>query len=398
MGWIKNIVNKLNPSQHDIYLEEGEVKSTTAPVYTITAAYEKLEVVNRGVNLVVDSVSEIKVDIKDRINSLSEGSVDVRSKKLDILLNRKPNPYIDALTFKRNIFMDLMLDGNAFIYFDGAWLHQLPADRVEIIVDEVTYINSYKYQQIEYSPDEIIHIKDNSAKSIFRGDSRLKSTLNSIQVLAAMENYQLKYFQNNTILGVVLKTPNALSQKVKDRYINVFMQQYTASNGKRPLLLDGDMTIESLGNDRFRELDFQNSSTGQEEQILMALGVPPILLNSGNNANITPNLKMFYLNTVLPIFNLYVHQLEYFFGYDLKPITEDIQALQPEMKDKGAYYSGLVNNGIMTQNEARERLRLEKSTDEGADSLIKPSNIAGSATDSNQGGAPKKDPKKEPEK
>lgn len=395
MGWINNIIEKLNPAQQEIYTDEGQSKFTTSPVYTVTKAYEKIEVVNRGVNLVVDSASDIQIDIKDNVNALAEGNQDVRPAKLDILLNRKPNRFMDALTFKRNIFMDLILEGNAFIYFDGAWLYQLPSDKVEIVVDEITYVNSYKYGQIEYTPDEIIHIKDNSAKSIFRGDSRLNCALGSIEVLAAMENYQLKYFQNNTILGVVLKTPNALSQKVKTRYINQFMQQYNSSGGKRPLLLDGDMGIESLGNDRFRELDFQNSATGQEEQILMAIGVPPILLNSGNNANITPNLKMFYLNTILPLYNLYVHQLEYFFGYDLKPITEDIQALQPEMKDKGAYYSGLVNNGIMTQNEARERLRLEEAEDEGADELIKPSNIAGSAKDPAVGGAPKKDPKKD---
>jgi HK97 family phage portal protein len=395
MGWISNIIEKLNPAQIDIYNEYGESQPTTQHrKYTVLTAYEHVEVVNRGVNLLVDSAASLTIDIKDRINTLAIDDTYPKPQKLDILFNRKPNPFISALTLKKNLFMDLLIDGNAFIYFDGVWIYQLPAASVEIITDKTTYINHYKYQDKKFFPHEVIHLKDNGARSIFRGDSRLKSCLGSIDSLLAMETYQTKYFQNNTILGLVLKTPNALSQKVKDRYIEIFMQQHNASQGKRPVLLDGDMSIESLGNEKFRELDFQGSTTAQEDQILAAIGVPPILLNSGNNANISPNQKMFYINTVLPLFNILVNELELFFGYDLKTIESEVLALQGEMKDKGNYYSTLVNNGIMTQNEAREQLRLEKSTDAGSDDLIKPANVAGSATDSNSGGAPKKDSSK----
>ena len=80
-----------------------------------------------------------------------------------------------------------------------------------------------------------------------------------------------------------------------------------------------------------------------------------------------------------------------FFGYDLRTIESEVLALQGELKDKGNYFSSLVNNAIMTQNEAREKLRLERSDAAGADDLIKPANIAGSAADANQGGAPTKD-------
>ena len=391
MSWLTNLREKLNPAQEHIYSDEGSESDTTIRKMSIVYAYETLEVVNRGVNLVVDSSAGLKIDVKDRVNALATNDHGLRPKKLDILFNRKPNPFMDALTFKKNIFMDLIIEGNAFIYFDGAYIYQLPSSRVKIVHDSITYISHYEYDQKKFLPSDIIHIKDNSARSIYRGDSRLKSAMKSISVLTAMENYQLKYFQNNTILGVVLKTPNALSQRVKERIINLFMQQYNAANGKRPLLLDGDMGIESLGNDRFRELDFQNSTTTQENQILAAIGVPPILLDSGNNANINPNMRMFYINTILPLFDSLVQQLESFFGYDLKTVTADVMALQPEMKDKGDYLSGLVNNGILTQNEAREEIRYAKSTDEGTDELIKPANVAGSATDSSQGGAPKKD-------
>ena len=38
-----------------------------------------------------------------------------------------------------------------------------------------------------------------------------------------------------------------------------------------------------------------------EKIILKALGIPPILMDSGNNANIRPNMRLYYLETILPI-------------------------------------------------------------------------------------------------
>ena len=54
-------------------------------------------------------------------------------------------------------------------------------------------------------------------------------------------------------------------------------------------------------NVNFKELDFQTSIEENEKIILKALGIPPIMMDSGNNANIRPNMRMYYLETILPI-------------------------------------------------------------------------------------------------
>jgi phage portal protein BeeE len=144
-------------------------------------------------------------------------------------------------------------------------------------------------------------------------------------------------------------------------------------------------------------MDFDNSIKTHDTKILKALGVPPILLDGGNNANISPNLRLFYLETILPIVNRYVSALERFFGYDVSPITSNVSALQPELKDLAAYYTTLVNGGVITPNEARVELRYEKVTEADADKLRIPANIAGSAANPTEGGKPKAgaEPKKE---
>ena len=60
--------------------------------------------------------------------------------------------------------------------------------------------------------------------------------------------------------------------------------------------------------------------------------------------------------------------------------------MQPELRDQSAYYSALVNGGIITINEARERLGYDVM--EGQDNIREPANIAGSAANPDEGGRP----------
>jgi len=383
---------KLNPAQESIADDQGpDSQYTSRYTRNHIDAYNTLEVVNRGVNIIADAVSEFTFDVKDRIPGLTPVAQFNRASRLDTLLNFKSSQYIAASEFRRQLTVDLLLEGNAFVYYDGVELYILPAINVEIIPDSRNFIKEYIYDDTKFKPNEIIHIRENAADSIFRGTSRLRSATDSINILQKMNTYQFNFFKNNTILGVVLTTPDMLSSKLKNRKVLEWMRDYNPTQGgRKPLILDGGMKIEDLSKYSFKDLDFANSILTQEQKILEALGVPQILLNSGNNANISPNLKLMYTNTVLPIVTRIVTSFELYFGFDLKPVIADVIALRPELKDEAAYYTSLVNAGIMTRNEAREKLRLEKFTGEDgmADELILPANIAGSAQDSNVGGRP----------
>jgi hypothetical protein len=83
---------------------------------------------------------------------------------------------------------------------------------------------------------------------------------------------------------------------------------------------------------------------------------------------------------------LYNSALERYFGYDIAPVTSNISALQPELKDVASYHQTLVNGGIITPNEAR--LELRYPTIEGGDTIRIPANIAGSAANPSLGGRP----------
>ena len=390
MAWYSNIFKreeKNNPAQEFIAREEGFTVSTSENYVNYANAYEQFEVVNRAVNMIVDDVSEIRVDIGRKL-PLAPVFQNIRKSRVDLLLNTEPNPFQDINTFKRNLIIDLLIDGNIFVYFDGAHLYQLPARNVDIETDETTYIKSFIYDgRLEYSPQEIIHVKENSFNSMYRGIPRLKPAYKRMQLLGSMRKFQENFFKNGAVPGLVIKSPNTLSEKIKERMLAAWRSRYNPeAGGHRPLILDGGLEVSSLNEVNFRELNFQESIKENEKIILEAIGVPPILLDSGNNANIRPNHRLYYLETILPIVRKINFAFERYFGFDLKEDISNIPALRPELQDEAAYYSSLVNGGVMSPNEAREALRL--SPVEGHDDLRVPANIAGSAANPSEGGRP----------
>jgi HK97 family phage portal protein len=388
LGRTPETEEKLNPAQYVISRNEGLTVDSREVVTNYRNAYEQLEIVNRAVNMIVDDVADIPYTLGNQTPGTSNIVKNIRKSKVDILVNREPNPFQDINSFKRNLIIDLMIDGNIFIYFDGAHLYHLPADKVRIETDASTFISKYTYENsIDYSPTEIIHIKENSFNSIYRGVPRLKPAFRTMQLLSSMRTFQDNFFKNGAVPGLVLKSPNTLSEKIKERMLQAWVARYNPqSGGRRPLFLDGGLTVENLTEVNFKDLDFQEGIKSNERIILEAMGIPPILLDGGNNANIRPNHRLYYLETILPIVRKLGYALERYFGFEVSEDVTGIPALQPELRDQAAYYATLVNTGIMSPNEAREALG--KDPVDGFDEPRVPANIAGSATNPEEGGRP----------
>ena len=387
-GTVESDEEKLNPSQYAISRNEGMTIDSQEVVSNYRNAYEQLEIVNRAVNMIVDDVAEIPYNVGEQRQGTNNIVKNIRRVKVDQLLNKEPNPFQDISTFKRNLIIDLLIDGNIFIYFDGAHLYHLPAEKVTIYSDDNTYVEKYSFDNsIDYNVNEIIHIKENSFKSIYRGTPRLKPAFRTMQLLGSMRKFQDNFFKNGAVPGLVLKSPNTLSEKIKERMLQAWSMRYNPNTGgRRPLILDGGLEVEPMSQINFRELDFQDSIKANERIILEAMGIPPILMDGGNNANIRPNHRLYYLETVMPIVRKLGYALERYFGFELSEDVTGIPALQPELRDQAAYYATLVNTGILSANEAR--VAMGKEPIDGFDEPRVPVNLAGSSVNPEEGGRP----------
>jgi len=385
---------KTLPIQPTIRDEEGTYSDNSIS-YSTRYAYRNFEIANRAVNLVVDSCSQINIDVVEPLDSVIP-IVDKRpqKKKLNNILNHAPNPFDSIDRLWTACWMDFLLYGGFYLFYDDGEIYHVPARNLTTIIGTRDRVKEYKYVGTfthTFRADQIIPVIDNNTDSTYRGYPRLQSAMNTIEIIAEMNDFQKNFFKNGTVFGLIIESDTTLSEKIKDRIITKWKRDYNASmvGGQKPLILDGGMKAKSLSEkNAYSGLDFHDGLTAREEKLLYALGVPSVLLYSGNNANIMPNLKLFYLTTVLPMHRKLLKSLEVYFGYQLKPILEDIAALQPELRELANYLTTLKNSGIITANEARKKLRMEKSEDELADTLILPVNIAGSASDASTGGKP----------
>src|SRR5210317_105660 len=391
---------KLNPAQPSIASLEPYASPET--IVDFEQAYREIEVVHRSVEMIINACNEIPFVIEG-------GSP---SKKVNKLLNSRPNPFEDRSRFMRRAFLDFMLDGNAFFYYDGSDLYLLPANDVEVVPDARTFVSHYNYlisnqqsndffgiagtkqtrkaEAITFEPHEIIHVMAENENSIFRGTSKLKPILKLMELYFYMIKFQRQFFKNNALPGFVLTTDNVLSQRVKERLLEAWRSNYTTlfDGARNPAILDGGLKIDEFSTKSFDQLDFENSIERIQQDMSKALGVPYVLLKSGNNANIDANQKLYYQHTILPMLNQFCSAFSHFFngGVTITPDRLSVPALQPDNRTQAVYYSTLVNTGIITPNEAREGLRFPKL--ENNDNIRIPQNITGSATDASQGGRP----------
>ena len=102
LGRTPEVEEKLNPAQQ--YYDHS-----TAPSREFTLKYEKayedIEIVNRGVNLIVDDASEVKTTVGEQIQGLQSVVKGVKRSRVRLLLNKEPNPFQDISTFKRNLLV-----------------------------------------------------------------------------------------------------------------------------------------------------------------------------------------------------------------------------------------------------------------------------------------------------
>jgi phage portal protein BeeE len=119
--------------------------------------------------------------------------------------------------------------------------------------DEKDYIKYYTFNgRQEFSPSEIIHIKENSFFSIYRGVPRLKSASRTMALLTQLRKFQDNFFKNGAVPGLVLKTPNTLSEKIKERLIQAWQLRYRPdAGGKRPMILDGGLDVAAISQINF---------------------------------------------------------------------------------------------------------------------------------------------------
>lgn len=325
---------------------------------------------------------------------------------LSAILDR-PNPLQSNSEFFNSLFGYLMLSGNAYVLRVGPTngapteLHLLRPDRITIkggknyIPERYDYMingrveRSYEVDQ-ENGFSEIKHIKLWNPLDDFYGCSPLSAAAVEIDQhnLASKHNVNLLNNGARPSGAVVFKPKDdqGFSVNLTDSQRQQLMTDLNnrfagTSNAGRPLLLEGDFDWKEMGLSP-KDMDFINLKHLSATDIALCFGVPSQLVgvpDAQTYANVSEARLALYEETIIPYLTKIQSDLNEWlvpmFGEDLefKYDIDSIPALTERRKRIYDNVTNAVKEGIITRNEARERLGL--SPMQGGDELYISANL-----------------------
>ena len=361
--------------------------------------YQENAIVHRCIQLISNSASAVKIDV-------FSGDTKLDNHELISLLQR-PNPLQSGVEYFSSLYSYLLISGNSYLLRDTQGftppreLYLLRPDRIEIKANESIIPESYNYvidgvTRNVYRVDpttgqgQIKQIKLWSPLDDFYGLSPIMASAYNIDQhnLAGMHNVAL--LKNGCTPSGMLKfeptdETGMSTQLTDDQRARLledleFRFQGTHNSG-RPMLLEGNFSYQQLGLNP-KDMDFLELLNLSAREIALCFGVPAQLIgipDSQTYSNMETAKLALYEETVIPLLSRVESDLnEYLsplYDGDIR-IQYDLDSIPAMAEKRKQVYENVVqgvNAGILTRNEARDRLGLEEVT--GGDDLYIPSNL-----------------------
>ena len=356
-------------------------------------------IVHRCVKLIADSASAVKIKVFDGENELENHEL--------ISLLERPNPLQSGGEYFQSLYSYLMISGNSYLLRDTdnetppRELYLLRPDRIKIkssssmIPEFYCYIVDWQTVR-EYPIDQntgrgqLKQIKLWNPLDDFYGCSPMLACAYNIDQhnLAGLHNVAL--LKNGcTPSGMLKFEPKdetgmsaTLTDDQRARLLQDLEERFQGShNSGRPMLLEGNFDYQQLGLNP-KDMDFLELLNLSAREIALCFGVPAQLIGipeANTYSNMETAKLALYEETVIPLLTRVESDLNEFLSplyngdISIKYDLTSIPAMAEKTKQVYVNVTQAVQNGIMTRNEAREKLGLDEI--QGGDELYIPSNL-----------------------
>jgi len=324
---------------------------------------------------------------------------------LDLL--QKPNPTCSQFEYFRMVYSYLLLAGNSYLLKIGEEnqppreLHTLRPDRIQIKTSDSFYPESYNLvingkTKAVYPVDqmngasEIKHIKTFHPLDDYLGLSPVMPSAGDI------DQHNLTNRHNTHLLvngarpsGAVVYKPKdevgamtTLTDSQREQLRQDLQSRFTGTeNSGRTMILEGDFDYKEMGLSP-KEMDFSNMKNLSARDIALTFGVPAQLVgipDAQTYANMAEARLALYEETIIPLLRHIESDLNEWlvpsYGDDLYLMynIDDIPAITERRRMVTDNILRAVQEGVLTRNEARERLNLEPIS--GGDDVYIPANL-----------------------
>lgn len=331
----------------------------------ISTSAMKISAFHRAVNLISQSCGILPIKLYKKTE---DGKQEIEN-ELSWMINNEPNGIQSRYTFFKQIMQDVLLFGNgyALIIREGTNVKEIRYIKpmyVTIIYNEVDYTVKYDIKGYGVKQSyEVLHFFNESDDGI-QGKSILKSAGDTLELAADSNRTARKFFKNGMGISGILKFKNLLNDKQRNEIRTAWSTSMSTGEGGIAIL-GNDADFQSVS------LDPKNSQLLESRQFNVAeiarfFDLNPCMLGTDSNYNQIEAAMIGFLQECLqPKLTMMEQELsrkllltrERMQGYYFAWSTEDI--LRCTKKDLAEYFTKLVNNGLATPNELREKLDLK---------------------------------------
>lgn len=355
--------------------------------------YSQVANVYKAVKAIADNVPNADLIFKDKANG-----EEVRDQALEDLFER-PNPLMSGNDFFQAVTGFYALKGECFIIKTmsqgqavGKGGRNLPAelwtfnpDHFQEVIEHKQLIGwKYTKTQTFYSNDEVIHLKDWNPNSLIRGLRPTDPIKNEIDIDWQSLIYNRTFFENDATPGIALKTDKTLHETQIERLRSQWRKMHQGmSKAHKMAVLDGGISIDTLGNISHRDMQFIEQKKYMREELLGIWKAPKALFNITDDLNYATfigQMKIFWTYGIMPILKKVSAGLNAFL---ISPYNDRIYcefdpsnapAFKEDLRDKLDSAIKLKELGYTT-NEINEKLGLGMPEDPRRDAILVPFNM-----------------------
>jgi len=337
-----------------------------------------------GVRLISETVGQLPLILYQRLKP--RGKERATNRRLYYILHDRPNPEMDAISFKETLQGHAITWGNAFAEIEWDMANGAPValwplrpDKMKVGRDNITRELIYAYTlpdgvTITLPSWRVWHLPGFGYDGIIGYDS-IYLAREAIGMAMAMEEYGARFFGNGAAPGGVLEHPNKLGQPALENIRKSWAEMHQGlSNQHRIAILEEGMTYKQTGIPP-ENAQFLESRKFQLNEIARLLHIPPHMLADLDRATFS-NIEHQGIEYVKYTMNPWLIRWEQTCNRKLL-VTEErgirfceflVDALlRGDSLARATFYKELFYLGALSPNDIREKENMNPIADPGGD-------------------------------
>lgn len=318
----------------------------------------------RGCVYLATQISKLPWEVKNKDNSTDENS------RVSFLLNTRPNPEMNAMTFRLWALFQCLINGNAYAEIErtiaGAplWIWPISNTDLDLWRDQegklwYRYLGEGGKTQSLIDPKNVLHFKNFHTRNGLVGESVISYAKNVLGISIAADRMASGIFRNGGLPAGFLMNKGTLSDEAYARMKEDWESQYGADKQGGTALLEEGTEFKTIDIDP-QVLQFLESRKFGVLEIARYLNIPPTKLYAMETATYS-NVENANLEVVIDTLDAWARMFEA--EADTKLLNDNYggkyteldlySVFRGDMNTRGNYFKAMMSVGAISPNEIR---------------------------------------------